>query len=147
MTWVDVVSSDDDFPIAILPQNEGRSSTNTPRLAFPSEVQKWQADIMKLVKAPQNEHQQVQIHGQTIHSMSVALIDLLIHIQRSSSDIITSTFSAGPDIFTCNADAPAVAFLARSAFQVYKVYVPLSWYESLKYHDNVSFQRCDYGLS
>ena len=77
--------------------------------------------------------------------MSVALINLLIHIQRSSSDIITSTFSAGPDIFTCNANAPAVAFLARSAFRVYKVYVPLSWYESSKYHDDVSFQRCDYG--
>jgi len=63
VTWVDVVSSDDNFPTAILPQNEGRSSTNAPRLTFPSEVQKWQADIMKLVKAPQNERQQVQIHG------------------------------------------------------------------------------------
>lgn len=100
---------------------------------------------MKLVEAPQNERQQVQIHGRTIHSMSVALIDLLIHIQRSSSDIITSTFSAGPDIFTCNAEAPLVAFLARSAFRVYKVYVPLSLYESSKYHDDVAFQRRDNG--
>jgi len=116
VTWVDVLSSDEDLPTAILPQNESRSSTNVPRLASPSEVQKWQAKVMKLVEAPQNEHQQVQIHGRTIHSMSVALIDLLIHIQRSSSNIITSTFSAGPDIFACNAEAPLVAFLARSVF-------------------------------